>query len=76
MPSKPWSICLNDLRTDLCEWLDKWHTHANRMRNLLLVLAALLAKSGEAVLLMELGECMTDYGEDIVELMGILREYA
>jgi len=62
--------------TDVLAWLDKFVTHQVRLRNLLSILAAVLATRMEGELLMDLGECMTDVGEDIIELMGILSEYA
>ena len=62
--------------TDVLAWLDKFVTHQVRLRNLLSTLAAVLATRMEGELLMDLGECMTDVGEDIIELMGILSEYA
>ena len=65
-----------DSTEELREWLDKYTTHNNRMRSLLLTLAALVVTKGEALLLIEIGECMEDYGNDIIELMGILREHA
>ena len=61
---------------ELREWMDKYTTHNNRMRSLLLTLAALLVERNEALLLMEIGECMEDYGNDIIELMKILQQHA
>ena len=61
---------------ELREWLDKYTTHNKRMRSLLLTLSALLVEKGEALLLIEIGESMEDYGNDIIELMQLLRDYA
>lgn len=61
---------------ELREWMDKFTTHNNRMRSYLFILAALLVEKSEGLLLIELGECMEDYGNDIVELMEILKEHA
>ena len=67
---------MDDHVNELREWLDKYLTHSTRFRGLMLSLATALVEKQEWHLLVDLGECMTDTGEDIIELMKILQQHA
>lgn len=67
---------MTNYTTDILAWMDKWITHQTRLRNLLLTLTAMLVIKAERELLFDLSECMIDTGEDIIELVKMLREWA
>lgn len=67
---------MDDHVNELREWLDKYLTHSTRFRGLMLSLATTLVEKQEWELLVDLGECMTDTGEDTIELMKILQQHA
>ena len=67
---------MDDPANELREWFDKYTTHSARFRRLMLSLAIVLVEKQAWELLVDLGECMTDTGEDTIELMKILQQHS
>ena len=65
-----------DVTEDILTWIDKYMTHSNRFKNVMIAMGQVLVEKQEGDLLVDLGECMTATGEDIIELMEILKEHA